>query len=120
MGLIPCFLILDISSAVSVKLIANMSLIADRNTVMIANTNGIDIKDILKSKLEFFYIIKSFKVNWKTKFQLPHLSDWNLLLQRQGVEVTSPNIPVVCRYQPISLLFVFRSSTWCFSFFIVV
>ena len=32
-------------------------------------------------------------VNWKTKFQLPHLSDWNLLLQRQGVEVTSPNIP---------------------------
>jgi len=62
MGLIPCFLILDISSAVSVKLIANMSLIADKNTVLIANTNGIDIKDILKSKLEFFYIIKSFSI----------------------------------------------------------
>ena len=62
MGLIPCFFILDISSAVSVKLIANMSLIADRNTVMIANTNGIDIKNILKSKLEFFYIIKSFNI----------------------------------------------------------
>ena len=62
MGLIPCFLILDISSAVSVKLIANMSLIADKNTVLIANTNGIDIKDILKSKLEFFYIIKSFNI----------------------------------------------------------
>ena len=33
------------------------------------------------------------KVNWKTKFQLPYASDWNLLLQGYGVELTSPNIP---------------------------
>ena len=32
-------------------------------------------------------------VNWKTKFQLPYASDWNLLLQGYGVELTSPNIP---------------------------
>ena len=33
------------------------------------------------------------EVNWKTKFQLSHTSDWNLLLQGYGVELTSPNIP---------------------------
>ena len=32
-------------------------------------------------------------VNWKNKFQLSHTSDWNLLLQGYGVELTSPNIP---------------------------
>ena len=32
-------------------------------------------------------------VNWKTKFQLSHISDWNLLLQGYGVELTFPNIP---------------------------
>lgn len=37
-----------------------------------------------------FYFLK---VNWKTKFQLPYASDWNLLLQGYGVELTSPNIP---------------------------
>ena len=34
-----------------------------------------------------------FRVNWKNKFQLSHTSDWNLLLQGYGVELTSPNIP---------------------------
>ena len=38
-------------------------------------------------------INKPLEVNWKTKFQLPYASDWNLLLQGYGVELTSPNIP---------------------------
>ena len=40
------------------------------------------------------------KVNWKTKFQLPCLTDWNLLLQGWGMEVISPNIPEWYWYQP--------------------
>lgn len=55
----PMFLMLDINSATSVKMIVNMSFISDYNTILAANTNGIPLKELLKSKMKFFYGMKS-------------------------------------------------------------
>ncbi|MCR5465213.1 MAG: hypothetical protein K6F11_00010 [Lachnospiraceae bacterium] len=59
LGLLPCFVILDIDSAISVKMVANMSFISDRNTLLVSNANGLSIKEILNSKMRFYYIMKS-------------------------------------------------------------
>jgi len=51
---------LDISSQIGVKMIANVSFIADFNTLRIINSNGFDLKFLVKSKKLFFYIIRLF------------------------------------------------------------
>lgn len=53
-------LITDINSATGVKMIINLSFIADYNTLITANAYGIKIDKLLKSKILFFYIMKSF------------------------------------------------------------
>lgn len=53
-------LIADISSATGVKMIANLSFIADYNTLITANTCGLKINKLLKTKILFFYIMKTF------------------------------------------------------------
>ncbi|KAF2955424.1 hypothetical protein AS160_10380 [Marinitoga sp. 38H-ov] len=53
-------LITDINSATGVKMIANLSFIADYNTLITANTCGVKIKELLKAKIIFFYIMKTF------------------------------------------------------------
>lgn len=58
--LIPIVLVVDINSNVGVKLITNMSFITDYNTLLIANTTGYSIKKLIRSKLVFYYGIKSF------------------------------------------------------------
>lgn len=53
-------LITDINSATGVKMIVNLSFIADYNTLIAANTCGVKIKELLKTKTIFFYIMKTF------------------------------------------------------------
>lgn len=57
--LFPMFLMLDINSGISVKMLVNMSFISDYNTIIMANSNGLSLKEILNCKLRFFYIMKS-------------------------------------------------------------
>ncbi|MBE6015031.1 MAG: hypothetical protein E7241_06670 [Lachnospiraceae bacterium] len=60
--LFPLFLMLDINSAVSVKLIVNMSFVSDYRMILVANSNGMNIEELVRSKLMFFYIIKSISL----------------------------------------------------------
>ncbi|MBU5455241.1 hypothetical protein [Caproiciproducens sp. MSJ-32] len=53
-------LITDINSATGVKMIVNLSFIADYNTLITANTYGLKINKLLKTKILFFYIMKAF------------------------------------------------------------
>lgn len=52
--------ITDVNSATGIKMITNLSFISDYNTLIIANSNGIDINKLLKYKISFFYIMKGF------------------------------------------------------------
>lgn len=49
---------LDISSQVGVKMITNISFISDFNTLRVANTNGLELKDMVSAKLRFFYSVR--------------------------------------------------------------
>jgi hypothetical protein len=49
---------LDISSQVGVKMITNFSFISDFNTLRMANTNGLDLAELVSAKLRFFYGVR--------------------------------------------------------------
>ena len=59
LGILPCFFMLDINSATTVKLLVNMSFISDYNTILFANTSGISLKELIRAKLRFYYVTKS-------------------------------------------------------------
>jgi hypothetical protein len=50
--------ILEVSSTVGVKLLANMSFIADYGTLRLANLGGASMSDIVKAKLRFYYRLR--------------------------------------------------------------
>lgn len=56
---IPIILLVDINSNVGVKLITNMSFITDYNTLLSSNTSGFNLNKLIKSKLNFYYCVKS-------------------------------------------------------------
>lgn len=57
--LVPIILLVDINSNVGVKLITNMSFITDYNTLLSSNTSGFNLNNLIKSKLNFYYSVKS-------------------------------------------------------------
>lgn len=56
---IPIILLVDINSNIGVKLITNMSFITDYNTLLSSNTSGFNLNKLIKSKLNFYYSVKS-------------------------------------------------------------
>lgn len=48
----------EISSQVNVKLSTNLSFVADYNTLRLANTNGVPLEQLIKTKLRLFYRVR--------------------------------------------------------------
>ena len=57
--IVPIILLVDINSNVGVKLITNMSFITDYNTLLCSNASGFDLNKLIKSKLSFYFSVKS-------------------------------------------------------------